>query len=326
MSSCSFPLRELERRVSDKEIVLFLGGVDVGKTTLIKELYAKVNGEIVDADVGQSAIGPPACISRGIYQQSSESSKPEVRESYFVGDISPRGNFIQVLTGLKRMVSLSERPCLIDTDGYIDGGAARAFKGEMINLVKPDLLALLQRRGELDYYQFFARKGLDVIDVPIDHHGTKSREERIRAREAAFREYFETAELREWSLKELRFERSLLGHGELLDPQLLGKMLGCQVAAAWRLGDQATVVVDGYAQSLGTVKRALNLEYINLINRSSLGNLLLGCLDGSEFQGLGILKEMQDDKLRVLTPVKRATILQPGSLKVTEGGSHLRVG
>ncbi|MFQ5796457.1 MAG: Clp1/GlmU family protein [Candidatus Bipolaricaulia bacterium] len=139
---------ELAAEIDADDKVLVLGGVDVGKTTLIRELETRVDGEVIDADVGQSTIGPPTLISRGSYATG------QMEDGYFVGDVSPRGNFLQVLTGIERMVSAARRPCLIDSDGYIDGDAARAYKSEMINLIEPDKLILLQRADELAYYPF----------------------------------------------------------------------------------------------------------------------------------------------------------------------------
>jgi polynucleotide 5'-hydroxyl-kinase GRC3/NOL9 len=304
----------LLKMIGEDDVVLFLGGVDVGKTTLIKSIHSQIGGEVVDADVGQSSIGPPTCISCGTYQK--------VRASYFVGDISPRGNFIQVLTGVKKMVSLAKRPCLIDTDGYISGGAAKAFKGEMINLISPDIIVLLQRGHELDYFKLFAQKGIDVVDIAVSHSGLKTRQRRICAREEAFRRYFQDAILKRWSLDEVRFERSPIGHGESIDQKTLEKMLSCRVVGAWHAGEEATVIVDGLFRFLGEVKLALGVEYINIINLSSIRNLLLGCLKEGELQGLGILKDINPPTVEVLTPVEWASVLMAGSILVNDDGSH----
>jgi len=314
-------LERLVQSISESAVVLFLGGVDVGKTTLIRELHQRVGGEVIDADVGQSSIGPPACVSSGVYRGSAD---PEIKASYFVGDISPRGNFLQVLAGIQHCLKAAKRPCLIDTDGYIADGAARAFKSEMINLIGPDVLVLLQREHELEYYKLYAQKKITVIDVQVRHEGVKSREDRIRAREESFRKYFQRQKLQSWRLRDVCFERTLLGHGEPLDCGLLSSMLGCKVNAAWKLGDEATLVIEGYALSLGTVKRALGVEFVHLVNASEIQNLLVGCLLEGELHGLGILKSINEEQVEVLTPVERATVLQIGALRVFEDGRHER--
>lgn len=310
-------LDSIAQRIPSQGTALFLGATDVGKTTLIRALHERLGGQIIDGDVGQSWIGPPGVVSLGM---------PEgMQAGYFVGDISPRGNLLQVTTGIALLAQRAQRPCLIDTDGYILGEAARAYKTELINLVRPDVLVLLQRGHELDYYKLYAQKGLDVIDMEVGHRGQKRREERIWARERAFREYFRSADLKRWSMEAIRFERGLLGHGKPLDTEELSKMLGCQVRAAWKMGDEATLIVEGYAYSLGTLKVSLGLEQINLYNWSELEDLLVGCLLDGEFVGLGLLKYITPESVTLRTPVREADVLQLGSLRVGEDGRHERV-
>lgn len=298
-------------------MALFLGGVDTGKSSLIRHLHELIGGEVVDADIGQSDLGPPACVSRGDYNQ--------VKESYFVGDISPRGNFVQLLSAVRQAMGSAQGPCLIDTDGYIGGELARALKGELVNLVRPDFLVLLQRRGELDYFKLFARKGIKVVVLRVSHPGSKSREERVRGREEGFRRYFQSAELRRWKINEIQFERSPIGHGEPVNLGPLEKMLGCPVLAGWRMGKELAVIVDGYAQSFGAAKELLEVDYIHLVNLSSLRNLLIGCLAGGKLRGLGILKGLNGEWIEVFTPVEEATVLQRGRLIVSEDGRHHRL-
>jgi polynucleotide 5'-kinase involved in rRNA processing len=192
-------------------------------------------------------------------------------------------------------------------------------------LVQPDVLVLLQRREELNYFKLFARKGIKVVSVRVAHQGSKSREERVRAREEAFRRYLRGAELRRWKMKELRFERSPIGHGEPVDPGLLEKILSCRVLGAWRSGEELTAVVAGYAQSLGAARDLLKVNYIRLINLNALRNLLVGCLAEGRLGGLGIVKGLDDEWIEVSTPAREATVLQAGKLALDEGGRHRRL-
>lgn len=298
-------------------MALFLGGVDTGKSTLIRRLHELIGGEVIDADLGQSGLGPPACVSRGDYHQ--------VKGSYFVGDISPRGNFAQLLSAIRQAIDSTQGPCLIDTDGYVFGEPARILKGELINLARPDVLVLLQRQRELDYFKLFARKGIEVVDLRVSHPGWKSREERIRAREEAFRRCFQQAKPRRWKMGEIRFERSPIGHGEPVNLGSLEKMLDCRVLGSWRMGEELAVIIDGYARALEMVKGFFHVSYIHLVNLSSLRNLLISCLSGGKLRGLGILKELDGEWIEVLTPVEKATVLQMGRLVVGEDGRHHRL-
>lgn len=49
---------ELERRVADQSVVLFLGNVDVGKTTLVRRLHERVGGEVVEIPVEHTGLKP----------------------------------------------------------------------------------------------------------------------------------------------------------------------------------------------------------------------------------------------------------------------------
>lgn len=305
---------EITRVIHSRSVALFLGASDVGKTTLIRELHGRLGGQIVDGDIGQSWIGPPGVVSVGT---------PEgMQAGYFVGDVSPRGSFLQVTTGIALMARRAARPCLIDTDGYVADGAALAYKTELINLVKPDLLVLMQRGDELGYYKLYARKGIAIIDLPMDHQTEKTREERIRTREGAFREYFRTARHRRWPLSGVLFERRLLGRGEPLDTQPLSIVLGREVKGAWRAGHGASLVVEGLPHTVGTAKRALHVETVHLYNWTDLRDLLMGCLQDGEFVGLGVLKDLTSEDVALWTPVEQGDVLQLGSLRLSEDGRH----
>lgn len=307
--------------IPSKSVVLFLGATDTGKTTLIRQLHQQLGGEVIDADVGQSWLGPPACISRG----ALSNDRIEIRASYFVGDISPRGNLLQVLTGIAHCLRAAARPLLIDTDGYITGEAARAYKSELIRLVQPDVLVLLQRAGELAYYKLYAHHDIKVIEIPVAHAGSKSREERICAREDAFREYFRNAQLRVWHLAKLGVERALIGHGEPLDTKLLSNLLACQVLAAWRLPPTATLVVERWPFSLAEAQRALGVESLSVLVWSEIKETLVGCCAGERLAGLGIVQGLASEIISIVTPVEHATTIQWGSLKVLADGRHVRV-
>ncbi len=313
-------LERLFERLSPRSIALVLGATDVGKTTLIREIHRRLGGEVIDADVGQSWLGPPACISRGRVRDDHH----EILSSYFVGDISPRGNFLQVLTGVAQCLRGACRPVLIDTDGYIYGEAARAYKSELIHLVQPDVLVLLQRSGELAYYKLYARAGITVIEIPVAHGSAKGREERIRAREDAFRQHFHGATLRCWRFAELGVERSLVGHGEPLDVTLLSNLLACPVVAAWRLPTRATLVVERWPFSPLEAQRALGVESLAIKLWGELQNSLVGCCANGDLVGLGIVQGLSSETISIWTPAPHATTLQWGSLKVFADGRHTR--
>ena len=140
-----FDYDSLLGELSGEKIILVLGGIDTGKTTLIRALHEDIGGEVIDGDVGQPEIGPPGIISRGTYGDGLE-------DGYFVGDITPRDNLVQVVGGISKMAKDCDLPCFVDTDGWVEGGAAGVYKSELIELLEPDKVILLEKENELENF------------------------------------------------------------------------------------------------------------------------------------------------------------------------------
>jgi len=95
----------VDRGQIKKGLYLIIGATDTGKTTLIaalaKHLAKKSAVGIVDADIGQSHIGPPATVGWSIVEKAEfDFSKLDCRGMSFVGDISPTGHLLQLTEGI----------------------------------------------------------------------------------------------------------------------------------------------------------------------------------------------------------------------------------
>ena len=71
----------VDQAVRTKHTVLLIGGMDTGKTTLSRELLTAAlaagrPAALLDADVGQKTVGPPATISLKVVR-SPEDLEPE---------------------------------------------------------------------------------------------------------------------------------------------------------------------------------------------------------------------------------------------------------
>jgi polynucleotide 5'-hydroxyl-kinase GRC3/NOL9 len=127
-------VRAIEKAVLDdlreeqKPLTLFLlGGVDVGKThtvtALANRFYERgLTVAVVDADVGQSDIGPPCCIGRGILERKiRQLSEVPLHSLYFVGTTSPSGCMRECVKGTVAAVHKAKRLnaniILIDSTG-----------------------------------------------------------------------------------------------------------------------------------------------------------------------------------------------------------------
>jgi polynucleotide 5'-hydroxyl-kinase GRC3/NOL9 len=94
----------------EKGIAIILGATDTGKSTLAKFLIFNLckcglKVALVDADIGQSFLGPPTTIGFSVFKSDPNwellLSPPEI---FFVGSTTPEGHFPIHLKGIKRMV------------------------------------------------------------------------------------------------------------------------------------------------------------------------------------------------------------------------------
>jgi len=192
------------------QVIMVIGGPDTGKTTLIEDLmnllFDKFKVAVVDADVGQSHIGPPTTIAWGLLEgKFSGWRKIPVRDMYFVGTTSPFGNLLPMLTGTKIICDIAKQKAekvIIDTTGMIKGGAGKVLKICKIDIVHPHLILALEKKDELEHI-ILAFKGMRtplIFKVPVPSEvGQKPYIHRTGYRERKFRDYFK-----------MRLESSLL--------------------------------------------------------------------------------------------------------------------
>ena len=206
--------------------VLFLGGSDTGKTTQVWEtakwLAKRCTVGVVDADMGQSHIGPPTTIAWGIVKREYERWEDiEVRDMYFVGATSPQGNLLPTLTGVKLAFDAAMAACdkvIGDTTGLIARGPGFALKVHKVDLVRPDVIVALQQSGELEHILgvWKASKSPFILRIRPRMAKIKTREQRFRHREALFRAYFEGARIRTIRWREVGLRN--VSPDQLVDP------------------------------------------------------------------------------------------------------------
>ncbi len=147
--------------VSRPGTVFVLGGPDTGKTTFctfLANLGVKhgLRVGIVDADIGQSHIGPPTTIGLGLVDRKIRGlPEAELLSLYFVGSVSPALAVESMISGTHRMVAEARRRrlplVLVDSTGLIRGAAAGRLKSATIDLVWPEYIVALQKADELEY-------------------------------------------------------------------------------------------------------------------------------------------------------------------------------
>ena len=274
----------------EKGVAILLGTTDTGKSTLAQFLITHFCQKgfkvaLVDADIGQSFLGPPTTIGFAVFKSDPTweivLSVPEI---FFVGSITPEGYFPIHLKGTKRMVDKAHSSgadvIIVDTTGFILGEAGNELKRRKIDLLSPKFLIALQKSDEIEpLLQLYEGSPLyNILRLPLsDQVKPKSMEERRVNRTKKFQDYLKHAVIQELVIGNVQIE------GEVLDPN----------------GD------------------VLPIDWALRIN-----GLLIGLKDSNdETLALGIIRnyveEMRD--VRVLTPlreIERVKSIQLSSQKV----------
>lgn len=182
-------------------VVVMVGPVDVGKTTVATAIAnaavrAGRRTAVVDADTGQSDIGPPTTVAVALPRRPARWMghwKPAA--AFFVGDTSPQVVYRYLVEGTARSVDLARAQqaevIVVDTTGWVEGEAAVEAKVRKLRRVAPRHVVALQRRGEVE--PILARLPERVIVHrlrPSARVRPRSQEVRRATRVARFRRYF----------------------------------------------------------------------------------------------------------------------------------------
>lgn len=130
--------------------VLILGPVDAGKSSLASCLLeaAVARGRaatLLDADLGQKMVGPPAAVtlSRGM--------APDVLAKLaFVGTTDPVAGMTRLVEGVGRLCREAPAELLVVNSSGLLRGAGRRLKAAMIAVLQTDLLVAIGEAPALD--------------------------------------------------------------------------------------------------------------------------------------------------------------------------------
>ena len=203
----------LARGIVRPGLCLFLGAGDTGKTFLAAALANQLTAggpiAFVDADIGQSHIGPPATVGLALRDRPCGGLAAVAPAAIaFVGDITPVGHMLQFAAAIARCVAAVRDKAditLIDTPGLVSGGAAVSLWWAVHRILRPSTIIALRREDEIDPIL----AGLTCFDTHIERLRTpaslrtKSSEQRRRHRLCLFADYFASAALRTLDLAEV---------------------------------------------------------------------------------------------------------------------------
>ena len=133
-------------------VVMLVGAPDTGKTTLAHQIMTegvKAGRSIayVDADVGQSTVGPPTCVGlRWINSEADLQDLSVADELRFVGSTSPERLVLQQVLATATLVDVGRRSAelvVIDTTGAVSGVVGQTLKYHKMELCHPELVVAL---------------------------------------------------------------------------------------------------------------------------------------------------------------------------------------
>lgn len=319
-----------------------LGDVDSGKSTfcaILASAQARAGRRVavVDADVGQSDIGPPAAVSMGIVPGPIERLE-EVPASAidFVGATSPAGHLLQAATStaiITRKAGAQADLVIVDTTGMIRGGPARALKAAKIALLSPDWLVVLQREEEaepiLAPYRFSKRPQTVRLPVSKDVQ-RKTFDERRLKRQRKFAEYFGGASTMRLPWSSVALEGSALFSGTPMPGQWRAhaeEYIGADVHHVERTGRTMLALANGPANR--SAERAADSAGFEVEWLSRFENLLVGLLDPlSDTIALGIIlgASPQERVFKIISPLASAeniACIRLGSMRLLSDGTEL---
>jgi polynucleotide 5'-hydroxyl-kinase GRC3/NOL9 len=199
-------LEILEIFLKTSGTMVVLGDVNTGKSTFCRWICSQLVSAskliaFLDADLGQTDLGPPGCISLGVFNNLPlEFSVRNFDNLFLVGSTTPVRHLLMGVTGVSKLACIAQKKevshIVVNTTGWIKGGAAIAYKQAKIDVLSPSILVIFERGRELSPI-FRANRKLDslkILKVPVSSLvKVRNQTERKDMRMKKFNEYFDSS-------------------------------------------------------------------------------------------------------------------------------------
>ena len=289
---------------------MLLGASDTGKTTFLAWLARALQAQgrrvaVVDADVGQSSLGPPTTIGLSIVDRPFQSLQELPPASlYFVGSTTPRGYFLPMIVGTRRMVDRAQHlnvdRLIIDTCGFIAAEGGQILKRAQIAVVDPDVIICFQRghecEGMLTAYRSCQRPRILRFHSSRACRQRSMGERRIH-REQALQRYFAAPQGLTLSWDTVNLVETPLWRGEAFDVARALRHTQLDLSMilwAEYYNSELRLVTEGAFSALTVteLRRATGMRIQTWPAEAFYGRLL-GLLDGAgDALGLGVLQRV----------------------------------
>jgi len=323
--------------------LMVVGGVDSGKTSLCAYLANRAFKEkmrlmLIDADLGQSDLGPPSTIS------SCNLTKPLVdpfeinaEDISFIGLTSPSGAVSKVI---ERVTEMKEKALkrsidvlIINTDGWIEGEDAVRYKVALAKQIKPNWLIAIQEQSELTFLLGALTEIQKLIVKSPPALRKRDREERKILRELGYKKYLKCARSESFPLRWIKVEGINFGTGVLPSrgrTKKIVELLGAAPLYYEETPNFVFLVLDKEQwfdeELVKELEDVLNKK-VKVVQEGDEEGLLLALHDEKEkFLGIGVLEEIDYKRqvVRVYTPVtKGVASLSVGQVKLDKKGREI---
>ncbi|MEK6679467.1 MAG: Clp1/GlmU family protein [Nitrospirota bacterium] len=337
------------RIASDKGVAIILGAPDSGKTTFARFLVdyltkKQLSVAMVDADMGQSTLGPPTTIGMSVFKSAPHWLEDiPCRSLHFVGSTSPEKHFISTIVGVKKMTESAlghgADITLIDTSGLVYGNAGRLLKSQKIDIINPAHIIAIQESDEIEHLLLpYIKQNAIKIHRLMTSADTKikSKEQRRSYREIKFQGYFRKSMRHRFVLGSVGILGSFLGSGRKLsanDIIFLSKTLDANAVHAEIGFEEVLIIVKGGYSKEGIIKTKRHfLEREIIINELNDFKFLIAGINDEKNNtlGIGIIEEIDLPAgiITVITPlhdIEMVRILHFGSIKLDLSGKEINM-
>jgi len=318
--------------------VMVIGGMDSGKTSfctfLVNEaVMKKWRTSVIDADLGQSDVGPPSTVGFNfVTEPVKDLFEIDAQDAVFVGSTSPSGAINKVIEGLTQLkdkvIEAGVDFLVINTDGWVEGEEAAAYKVRLAEKVGSSAVVGMQRGNELTPI-LDALHGVKVLVIDSPQLiQPRNREKRKVLRELSYKKYLKGAKMQSFSLSWIKVIDSLLGAGGPLHHrrlETLSNLLGKR--PIYSEETVATILVVLKKSEAVTEEQIKDAEEhfgkrVKVIREGDEEGLLVGLKDEEDlFLGIGILHEVDYKRkiLKIYTPVsEKVSMLCFGQIKLNK--------
>jgi len=228
-----------------KSRIVVIGNVDSGKSafcTMLANLAVNsgIGIAVLDADLGQSDIGPPSTIGLGrasTHVLTLSEVPPDLL--YFVGYISPAPVTDKVLYGIGQLLNHTKGPdsVVMNTDGWVVDDEAIVYKKRLIDSVKPDFVVGIGEANQVNPILELTKCTSFQISSP-NRILKRSKEQRREIREFGYRKYLANAKVTRVDVvrSQISYSDGRAIKPEDINPSLVNSLVGVLDENGWLIG------------------------------------------------------------------------------------------